>query len=111
EDQQWKLDHWARLFKTSTWEELKMLAQQDEIFQETGETMLRLNQDDQIRYWCEACEEADRVARTIESNFKKELAKKNAVIAQQKAENERLLIEKENALAEIARLKTLLLQK
>ena len=103
EDQQWKLDYWALLFKTSTWEELKMLAEQDEIFQETCETMFRLNQDDQIRYWCEACEEADRVARTIESNFKKELAIKNAIIAEKDnalAEKDNALAEKDNALAE-----------
>ena len=80
-----------------------MLAEQDEIFQETCETMFRLNQDDQIRYWCEACEEADRVARTIESNFKKELAIKNAIIAEKDnalAEKDNALAEKDNALAE-----------
>ena len=111
EDRRWKLDYWARLFKTGTWEGLKMLAQQNDIFQETCETIFRLNQDDEVRHWCEACEEADRVARTIESLHKKELAKMSAVIAQQKAENEQLNTEKENALAEIARLKALLAQK
>ena len=92
-----------------------MLSQQDEIFQETCETVFRLNQDDEVRYWCEACEEADRVARTIESRYKKDLAKKNAiiaeqeqVIAQQKAENERQLAERD---AQIARLQALLEQK
>ncbi len=122
EDRQWKLDYWARLLKTRTWEELKMLSQRDEIFQETCETVFRLNQDDEVRYWCEACEEADRVARTIESRYKKDLAKKNAiiaeqgnviaeqeqVIAQQKAENERQLAERD---AQIARLQALLEQK
>ncbi len=58
EDRQWKLDYWARLLKTRTWEELKMLSQQDEIFQETCETVFRLNQDDEVRYWCEACEDS-----------------------------------------------------
>ena len=129
EDRRWKLDYWARLLKTRTWEELKMLSQQDEIFQETCETVFRLNQDDEVRYWCEACEEADRVARTIESRYKKDLAKKNAiiaeqgnviaeqgnviaeqeqVIAQQKAENDRQLAERD---AQIARLQALLEQK
>lgn len=112
EDRRWKLDYRARLFKTSTWEGLKMLARQGEIFEETCETIFCLNRDDEVRHWCEACGEAGRVARTIESNYKKDLAEKNAIIAekeniiaQQKAESERLLAEKD---AQIARLKTLL---
>lgn len=104
EDRRWKLDYWARLFRASTWEGLKMLAQQDDVFQETCETMFRLNHDDEVRYWCEACEEADRVARTIESNYKKDLAVKHAIIA----EKDNVIAEKD---AQIARLKALLEQK
>lgn len=89
-----------------------MLAQRNAVFQETCVTMFRLNHDDEVRHWCEACEEADLVARTIESNYKKDFAKKNAIIAEkesviarQKAENERLPAEKD---VQIARLKALL---
>lgn len=67
--------------------------------------MFCLNHDDEVRHWCEACEEADLVARTIESNYKKDLAKKESVIARQNAENERLPVEKD---VQIARLKALL---
>ena len=82
-----------------------MLTQRNDVFQETCVTMFCLNHDDEVRHWCEACEEADLVARTIESNYKKDLAKKESVIARQNAENERLPVEKD---VQIARLKALL---
>lgn len=95
-----------------------ILTQQDILFQETNVALFHPNQEEQIRYWNEAYEEADRVVRTIESIFKKELEKKNAIIA----EKDRIIAEKESAiasitneieqlLAEIAQLKTELLQK
>lgn len=63
-----------------------MLAQQDNDFQETCETIFRLNQDKSVRYWCQAREEADRIARSIEHDYevyKKNLAEKDAIIADQ----------------------------
>lgn len=113
EDKKWKLDYWARLFKATTWEGLQMLAQQDSDFQETCETIFRLNQNKSVRYWCQAREEADRIARSIEHDYeiyRKNLAEKDAIIADQDnalaekdntiAENKRLLTEKDSALAE-----------
>ncbi len=99
EDKQWKLDYWARLFKTTTWEGLQMLAQQDNDFQETCETIFRLNQDKSVRYWCQAREEADRIARSIEHDYevyKKNLAEKDAIIADQN----NALAQKDSALAQ-----------
>lgn len=103
EDKLWKLDFWARLFKATTWEELKMLAQQDNVFQETCDTVFRLNQDEKIRYWCQAREEAERIARTIEQDYEDRLAKKdNALVEKDKAlaEKDKALAEKDKALAE-----------
>ena len=103
EDKRWKLDYWARLFKAETWEELKMLAQQDDVFMETYETIFRQNQDDKVRMWCEAYEEAERVARTIEREHEHEIAQRDAIIAKQNsalAEKDSALAEKDSALAE-----------
>ena len=118
EDKRWKLDYWARLFKAETWEELKMLAQQDDVFMETYETIFRQNQDDKVRMWCEAYEEAERVARTIEREHEHEIAQRDAIIAKQNsalaekdsalAENKQLIAERE---AEIARLERMLAEK
>ena len=102
-DKLWKLDFWARLFKATTWEELKMLAQQDNVFQETCDTVFRLNQDEKIRYWCQAREEAERIARTIEQDYEDRLAKKDNALAEKDkalAEKDKALAEKDKALAE-----------
>jgi len=103
EDKFWKLDFWARLFKATTWEELKMLAQQDDVFQETCDTVFRLNQDEKIRYWCQAREEAERITRTIEHDYENRLAEKDKALAEKDntiAEDKRLIAEKDKALAE-----------
>lgn len=89
EDKQWKLDYWARLFKAETWEGLKMLAQQDNDFQETCETIFRLNQDEKVRCLCQAREEAERIERTIKHDYEiyeKSLAEKDAIIAEKDAQ-------------------------
>ena len=73
-----------------------MLAQQDDVFQETCETMFRLNQDEKVRYWCEAREEAERIALTIEQDHAKQLAERDSIIA----EDKRLLSEQASTIAE-----------
>lgn len=83
EDKVWKLDYWARLFKSKTWEEFKMLAQQNDVFKETCETIFQKNQDEKARYWCEAREEAERVARTVNRDFKNQIAERDSIIAEQ----------------------------
>lgn len=99
EDKQWKLDYWARLFKATTWEELRMLAQQNDIFTETCETIFQKNQDRNVRYWCEAREEADRIARTIEREYQQSLADL-AEMRNTIQEKDNTIKEKDNALAE-----------
>ena len=36
EDKNWNLDFWARLFKAKTWEEMKMIAKDNEYFTEAS---------------------------------------------------------------------------
>ena len=36
EDKKWHIDEWARLFKASTWEELKMIAEKDQVYFEAA---------------------------------------------------------------------------
>ena len=83
-----------------------MLAQQNDIFLETCETIFQKNQDRNVRYWCEAREEAERIARTIERERQQDLAalaEKDNIIQEQSnalAEKDNALAEKNNALAE-----------
>ena len=45
EDKAYEIDYWAKFFKAKTWEDLKMLAQKNDAFEETCETVYKLNQD------------------------------------------------------------------
>ena len=113
EDKAYEIDYWAKLFKEKTWEDLKMLAQKNDAFEETCETVYKLNQDENVRYLCEMREEGHRILRTYESLLKNRdavlaenaatLAEKDAKLAEQKAElseKDAKLAEQEAALAE-----------
>lgn len=58
EDRQYGIDHWAALFKAETWEDLKMLAQNDQIMEEAASTIFNITQDRALREQCRAREEA-----------------------------------------------------
>lgn len=93
EDKQYQLDHWAALFKAKTWEELQMLAQDNNYFKEASETVYQLTQEEQIRQQCLAREDYNRTMKGIEYNLaaqkheiatlKKDLADANEQISQQ----------------------------
>lgn len=51
------LVHWAALFKASTWEEIKMLAHENPVFDAVAQKLYKSNADEQIRYACQAREE------------------------------------------------------
>ena len=81
-----------------------MLAQQNDVFMETCETIFQKNQDEKVRYWCEAREEAERVARTIEREYMQTIAKQSNTITEQSniiAEDRRLLSEKDALIASL----------
>ena len=54
------LYEWAKLFKATTWEELKMLAEKNEYMAGTVYTLAQLSEDDKIRMQCEARERYER---------------------------------------------------
>ncbi|MCM1179255.1 MAG: Rpn family recombination-promoting nuclease/putative transposase [Clostridium sp.] len=49
-----QLYQWARLFRAESWEELHMLAEQNEAIDECVYTMAQLSEDEKIRMQCEA---------------------------------------------------------
>lgn len=81
EDRLWHIDYWASFFKATTWEEIKMAAQNADIFQEAAETIYEVSADEQIRLQCEARE---RYYSTM-AYFAHEIADRDAVIAEQSA--------------------------
>ena len=65
-----KIDYWARLFKAKTWEELQMLAQNDEYLQAAATSIRIANEEEIIREQCRAREDALRRERTLERDNK-----------------------------------------
>ena len=118
EDRKYGIDHWAQLFKATTWEAIKMLAAKNEYLAEASETMLQSYHDACVRTHYEALEEGRLRRRGLEIRLERAEAqlqeKDNALQAKDNAllakDNELLatqntLLEKE---AEITRLKALL---
>lgn len=66
EDKARGLDHWAALFKATTWEELKMLAKQNPFIDEASATIYQLSQEEKIRWQCAAREDYYKRQRTIQ---------------------------------------------
>ena len=88
EDKLYHIDYWASLFKSTTWEEITMLAQKDSMIQEASNTIYQLTQEEQIRLQCEAREDYYYWKR-INDNYVKRLeednAQKDAIIARKEA--------------------------
>lgn len=91
EDKAYNIDYWARLFKATTWEELKMLAKEQETLQSTIETIYRVNADDYVRAELEAREDELRVQRTLDNEMKRRLEKL--------AEQQQTIAEQQNKIA------------
>ena len=78
-----KIDYWARLFKAKTWEEIKMLAQNNEYLEEAANSIYQANAEEIVRQQCRAREDAERRERTLIRNYnliKEELDAANARI-------------------------------
>ena len=57
EDKAYEIDRWARLFKSTTWEEIKMIAENNPVFTEASESLYVLNADEMARARSRAREE------------------------------------------------------
>lgn len=66
EDKAYEIDYWARLFKATTWEELKMIAEKNEAMQEASQAIYEFSADELIRQQCRARDEYYRKERTRE---------------------------------------------
>ncbi|MBQ8802937.1 MAG: Rpn family recombination-promoting nuclease/putative transposase, partial [Tyzzerella sp.] len=70
EDKAYNIDYWARIFKAKTWEEIKMLAKDNEYLHEAAESLYVANADEIVRQQCIARENAERRERTLERDNK-----------------------------------------
>ena len=105
EDRFWEINKWAELFQATTWEEIKMLAQNNDILKEAAETIYENNSDQIIRWQCQAREDyenKERARKKQMKELKKALAEKDSALAESKsviAEKETELAAKETELA------------
>ena len=100
EDREWKIDYWASLFKATTWEELKMLAEQNPVMGDAAETIYELTADEAIREQCKAREKQIKEMNTLVRE--RELAERARDAAwQEKAAAIRQLEEKAQRIAQL----------
>ncbi len=71
EDKYYQTDYWAALFKSATWEEIKMLAQKNEFISDASATVYQLSQEEKIRLQCEAREDFYRQQKGMQNRMKK----------------------------------------
>ena len=100
EDKSWGLDFWARLFKAKTWEEMKMIAKDNEYFTEASNTLCDLYADFNVRERCRDREDYeleqkylhDTIAQQGDKIIQQEsmLAQKDDMLAQQAVELEEM---------------------
>lgn len=89
EDKLFQIDYWAKLFKASTWEEIKMIAATNEYISEASQTLYQLSNDEKVRLQCEVLEDYNRRELTYQNTlYRKEqlLEQQAAQIAQLQAE-------------------------
>lgn len=79
------IELWTRVFTATTWEEIDMLAQNNEYLQETVSGIRQLTEEEKIRQQCEARETNAYWERVREAARKCELAEKDATISEQAA--------------------------
>lgn len=99
EDKAYHIDYWARIFKAKTWEDIKMLAKDNEYLQEAAKSLYVANADEIVRQQCRAREDAERRERTLERD-KRLLEEKNATLTQQVGEQAQQIDEQTRMLAE-----------
>jgi predicted transposase/invertase (TIGR01784 family) len=80
EDKLNELDFWAELFKSTTWEDLRMLAEKEPIFKEVATEVRKISDEERIRMQCEAREDYYRTQATFHGYYQDQIAEKDAII-------------------------------
>ena len=95
EDRANRIDYWARLFTATTWEEIKMLAQNNDFIASASQSLYESNADEITREQCRARENYMCLER--------KLAEQEAALSEKDntlAEKDNVIAERDNALAE-----------
>lgn len=103
EDKKYGIDYWARLFKATTWEELRMIAENNLHLAEAAKTVYQMSDDERIQQLCFAREEHQRILLGAQEA----VDNANAALAAKEAELDNTKAELAEAKAELARLRAL----
>ena len=104
-DKQYGIDLWAHVLTATTWEEIDMLAQDNEYLRETSNAMYELDKDRLIRQQCQAREDFlywERIKANHTKQVETELAETKVELENQKAELENQRAELASKDAELA---------
>lgn len=93
-DRKYHIHKWAMLFKATTWEEIKMIAENNEYLNEASKTMFRMSADELVRKRCRDREE-----------YYQDLKNYEQVIAEKDRRYKQAIAEIEQLRAEVERLK------
>lgn len=100
EDKYYEIDRWARLFKATTWEELRMTAQNNPDLLKASNDLYTVNSDEIIRQQARARADAEFWERNRNAKIKRledAVAEKDSQLAQ----NKKLLAEKDAELLQL----------
>ena len=78
EDRLYGIDHWARLFKAKTWEDLRMVVEKNKYMSAAAKEMYERNSDEIIQEQCQAREEYLQHERWVQEQLKE----KDRIIAE-----------------------------
>ncbi len=70
EDKAYNIDVWAKLFKSQTWEDIKMLAEEYSFVDDAATTIYEISEDERIRQQCQAREDYELRQRSIMDRIK-----------------------------------------
>ncbi len=93
EDKKYQIDYWAFLFQSKTWEELRMIAENNEYMKEASKTIFQLSADELVSKRCRDREEYYDDIRSYQHALEKQAAiinEKDNTISQKDAEIESL---------------------
>lgn len=100
EDKSYQIDYWASLFKSTTWEEIRLLAKDNTYIKDAASTVYKLSQEEMVRLQCEAREDYYRTQRGLAY----ETEKWKATATELTVEKEALVVENKALIAENGKL-------
>ena len=100
EDKDWNLDFWAKLFKAKTWEEIKMLAKDNEYFTEASNTLCDLYANINVRERCRDREDYELEQKYLHDTIAQQSEK---LLQQEKVltQKDNMLVQKDNTIEKL----------